>query len=201
MKNNTWFPVVYMFIVTAVFSSILLGLSDYTHDKIESNARLAFEVAALEALDLTGDMNKVEIHDFFTANLIEKDGYYVYSTDNKVQAYAVPIDGKGFWNEIKGIVGVKPDKRTIIKVSFYEQSETPGLGAEIVKPFFRNQFEKKTLAADKAMPLEIKPFGVETNNSEISAITGATQTCTRLNKFMNEDLSKWIEKVESEDTK
>ena len=198
MKNNTWFPVVYMFIITAVLSAILLGLSDYTRDRIELNAKLAFESATLEALGLSEGKSQNEIHEIFAAQISETDGYYTYKDNGQLKAYAVPVSGKGFWADIKGIIGVAADKKTVIGISFYEQSETPGLGAEIVKPAFRNQFPDKVLDSSNNMPLEIKSFGSENTDSQVAAITGATQTCTRLNRFMNENLKEWLTKVESE---
>ncbi len=198
MKNKPWFPIVYMFIITAVLSTILLGLSDYTRARIESNAELAFESAVLEALNLAQGKDQNAIHQFFTEKITQMDDYFIYSENDQILAYALEISGKGFWADIKGIIAIEADKKTIIGISFYEQSETPGLGAEIVKPYFRNQFKGKELDYSANLPLEIRSFGSQTNQSQVSAITGATQTCTRLNDFMNEDLKLWLEKIESE---
>ena len=73
-------------------------------------------------------------------------GAYTLKKDGQMAAYALPFEGQGFWACIRGIVGIAADKKTVTGITFYEQSETPGLGAEIVRPAFRNQFKGKVLA-------------------------------------------------------
>ena len=118
----------------------------------------------------------------------------------EVQGFAVVVRGKGFWAPIEGVIGVAVDKRTITAIAFYEQNETPGLGAEITKPAFVNQFEGLRLGPIEG-PIGIKPFGAELAGNEVHAISGATQTCTRLETLINNDLSKWLVGVAGEDVK
>jgi len=68
------------------------------------------------------------------------------------------FEGQGFWARIRGIVGIAADRKTVTGITFYEQSETPGLGAEIVRPAFRNQFKGKLLAP-KERPITMRRPG------------------------------------------
>ncbi len=194
MKDNPFFAVIYMFLVTAVLSSVVIGFASFTHDKVEANKQLAFEKAILEVFSLAEDKASVELHDTFIKSIrgFDSSGENVssYVIDEKVVGYAIPVSGKGFWAKIKGVVGVDTDKTTITGVAFYEQNETPGLGAEITMHDFRNQFAGKKIAAS-GKPIEIKPVGSELNDNSVHAISGATQTCTRLEKLINDDLTQW----------
>ena len=108
-------------------------------------------------------------------------------------AYALPVSGQGFWAPIKGIIGLKADRRTITGIAFYEQNETPGLGAQITTSAFTSQFKGKVLSwGDKA--LNIRPPGAPLGASDVEAVTGATQTSTRLEKILNDALTEWHSK-------
>ena len=197
MKTNGWFAVVYMFILTAVFSSIIIGVSRATRDKVEANKQIAFEDAVIWALPYQSyyDPNDlgISVHEIFVRYIAKNpkvSGAYVYIRDDGLKFYVLPIEGKGFWAPIKGVIGIAPDKKTITGIAFYEQNETPGLGGQITTREFRSQFiNKKLVDGDK--PIRIMPAGTPLKANEVHAITGATQTSTRLEKLINEDLAEW----------
>ncbi len=190
MKDKPYFAVVYMFAVTAFFSTILIGFAKLTRGRVEANKQIAFENAVLQVFpDIKANTN-TDVHAVFTEQFEPINKGYIYRKDGQIAGYAVPVDGQGFWAPIKGIVGVAPDKKTITGIAFYEQSETPGLGARIVEPDFRDAFIGKKLAEGERL-IRIRPDGTTLNNSEVHAITGATQTCVRLEKLINEGLVQW----------
>ena len=192
MKDKPFFAVVYMFIVTAFFSAVLIGFARLTQDRVEANRQIAFEKAVLEVFPEITAKSSQEIHSIFTERFVEKKelGAWLYYKDHQLAGYAVPVEGQGFWAPIKGIVGVTVDKRMITGIAFYEQSETPGLGARIIEPDFCDAFTGKQLAEGER-PLGIRPAGSTLNNSEVHSITGATQTCVRLEKLINDGLIQW----------
>jgi Na+-transporting NADH:ubiquinone oxidoreductase subunit C len=183
-----------MFFVTAFFSSIVIGFARFTNERVQANRGLAFEKAVLEVFSMAQGKTAAQLH----AEYLEKIQLLADSQnvcvlkgpENKVEGYAVTVAGKGFWAPIKGIIGFAPDRKTITGIAFYEQNETPGLGAEIVKPAFRKQFKNKIIA-ESGKSIGIKPFGSELADNEVHAITGATQTCTRLELLINESLAEW----------
>ena len=190
MKDKPFFAIVYMFVVTAFFSSILIGFSRLTRDRVEANLTIAFEKAVLEVIPEISATTNAQIHQIFTEQFELSSGGYVYRNNGQVAGYAVPVEGQGFWATIKGIIGIAPDKQTITGVAFYEQSETPGLGARIVEPDFCGAFTGKKLAEGERL-IGIRPDGTTLNNSEVHSITGATQTCVRLEKLINDGLAQW----------
>ena len=125
MKDKPFFAIVYMFVVTAFFSSILIGFSRLTRYRVEANLTIAFEKAVLEVIPEISATTNAQIHQIFTEQFELSSGGYVYRNNGQVAGYAVPVEGQGFWATIKGIIGIAPDKQTITGVAFYEQSETP----------------------------------------------------------------------------
>ncbi len=192
MKNKPFFAVVYMFIVTAFFSSILILFAQLTRERVEANKQLAFEKAVLAVFPETAGVEKKNIHTVFVEQFTEDktSGAWLWKPSGKLSGYAVPIEGKGFWASIKGIVGVTIDRQTITGIAFYEQSETPGLGARIVEPDFCGQFVDRKIAAGDS-PIGIKPPSETLKDNQVHAITGATQTCVRLEILMNDGLKQW----------
>jgi len=194
MKDKPWYAVAYMFCVTAFFSFLVIGLARVTAGRVQANEQLALEKAVLKALGLAERRTAAQIHQTFidqVRSLPDGAGYELIE-NGAITGYAVRVAGKGFWAPVAGIIGLKPDRQTVAGIAFYEQNETPGLGAEITRPAFRRQFEGLKLGSGEK-PIEIKPFGSELADNEVHAISGATQTCTRLEKLINDDLKQWLE--------
>ncbi|MHC4736761.1 MAG: FMN-binding protein, partial [Planctomycetota bacterium] len=95
---------------------------------------------------------------------------------------------------IKGIIGIKADRRTITGIAFYEQNETPGLGAEITGHPFRDQFRGKEISVS-GEPINIRRPGTTLSSNDVHAVTGATQTCNRVENIINNTLKKWRTEV------
>ena len=202
MKERLFFPPLYMFIVTAISGSLLIGLGTYTAPQIEANQQLAFERAVLSVFELD-EGPAAQFHKQFLDRFQKRQApgfgtFYTRRDGEQLTGYAVPFEGQGFWAPIRGVIGLKPDGQTISGLAFYEQSETPGLGAEIVKPYFRNAFRGKVLdTGDK--PLRLVPPGESPAGNEVHAITGATQTCTRLEDILNDTIRRWREARSSQE--
>ena len=200
MQEKWWFPIVYMFLITAFFSSIVIGFSYVTSARVEANENFAFEKAVLMALpDLYNkEKSRSELHRTFVERISSPDetsgGAYTLKDAGQIAAYALPISGQGFWAPIKGVIGIKADRLTITGIAFYEQNETPGLGAQITKDIFKNQFNGKIISSS-GKPVNMKRPGDVLGKSDVYAVTGATQTSTRLEKIINDALTNWLSKL------
>ena len=196
MLDKWWFPIGYMFVMTAFFSSIVIGFAQFTGDRVEANQYLAFEKAVIAVLPglLDPQDSRLELHRKFVELVSQPDdksgGACTLAQEGKIVAYALPISGQGFWAPIKGVVGLKEDRRTITGIAFYEQNETPGLGAQITTATFTSQFKGKVLSLGDR-PLNFRPPGAPLGESDVHAVTGATQTSTRLEKIINDGLAQW----------
>ena len=197
MRDKSWFPTIYMFLMMAFFSSIIIGFSQVTRARVEANADLAFEKAVLTILPGLFDAgtSRTELHRRFVERVTSPDkksgGAYTLKDSGQTVAYALPISGQGFWAPIKGVIGIKADRQTITGIAFYEQNETPGLGAQITKDAFRSQFNGKVISST-GKPLNLKRPSDVLGKSDVHAVTGATQTSTRLEKIINDALKNWL---------
>ena len=61
----------------------------------------------------------------------------------KPEGYVFPVNGYGLWDAIYGYLALKPDGDTVIGISWYDQKETPGLGANIAEPYWQALFPGK----------------------------------------------------------
>lgn len=200
IREKPWFPVLFMFIVTAAFSTVVIGLTRLTSERVEANEKLAFEKAVLSVLPDVDEqsMGRLELHRKFVDTVKEPEeatgGAYTARKNGQIAAYVLPISGRGFWAPIKGVMGIEPDGRTITGIAFYQQNETPGLGAEITKQPFKSQFKNKEISTE-GKPLTMKRPGETLGSNEFHAVTGATQTSVRVERIINSALKQWQDKM------
>ena len=71
--------------------------------------------------------------------------YPIYKrvSNNITEGYSIPISGKGLWGTMFGYFSIEPDGSTAKGITFYQHIETPGLGGEVDKPWFQNNFAGK----------------------------------------------------------
>ncbi len=200
IREKAYFSVVYMFCLTAFFSTIVIGFTRVTVERVDANEKLAFEKAVLSVLPELYEegLSGMEMHRRFTDSVTEPDDStgtaYTFRKNGQIFAYILPVSGQGFWAPIRGVIGVSAEKKTITGAAFYQQNETPGLGAEIAKPAFTRQFAGRVIATGNA-PINIKRPGTELGESDVHAVTGATQTSTRLEKLINDGLNEWLSQM------
>lgn len=99
--------------------------------------------------------------------------------DNGETKYILPVYGAGLWGPIWGYVAVDSDGCTIYGAYFAHQGETPGLGAEIEKPAFCDQFEGKQLIKnDEFLPVTVVKAGQKPTGNEdyVDGVSGGTIT-------------------------
>ena len=122
---------------------------------------------------------------------------YQSSENDKVTGYAIPIAGKGLWGTMYGYFAIEPDAETVKGITFYKHKETPGLGAEVDKDWFKNNFvgKKLTNKNGELVSIEvIKGYVSDTDPDaphKVDGISGATITGTGLTTFLKSDLQKY----------
>ncbi len=118
---------------------------------------------------------------------------YLWEENGDVRRYAFPISGYGLWSTIYGYIALETDLATIAGITFYEHGETPGLGAEIERPWFREQFKGKVLYQD-GEPVEFKVAKGRADvqypdriDHAVDGISGATFTGQGVAEFITRD--------------
>jgi Na+-transporting NADH:ubiquinone oxidoreductase subunit C len=125
--------------------------------------------------------------------------YILKDNEPGIKAYILPIETKGLWGTIHGYLSVKNDGETIVGFSVYQHSETPGLGGEIEKKWFQDDFVGKKLVnihgdfvavavvkgkVDTSVPASNRP-------NYVDGISGATLTGKFLSQGLKEILSAY----------
>lgn len=116
---------------------------------------------------------------------------YLYEDpETQEKQVAIHVAGKGLWSTIKGYMALEQDLSTIAGIVFYEHAETPGLGGEIEKPYFQDQFKgKRWLDGDTVKPFRVMKPGGELDAHAVDGITAATMTCIGVERFLNQDFA------------
>ncbi len=113
------------------------------------------------------------------------------------EGYAIPISGKGLWSTLYGYLAIHPDGKTVKGITFYKHGETPGLGGEVDKRWFTDNFKGKSLFSDDGTLVSIAVVrGVvdgesKTVQHQVDGISGATMTGKGLTNFLLSDLKKY----------
>lgn len=108
--------------------------------------------------------------------------------------YVVPVYGAGLWGPIWGYVAFDANGNTIYGAYFAHQGETPGLGAEIEKPKFQEQFRNKDIfAADgQFQSVQVVKKGQEpAEGAYVNAISGGTITSQGVSKMLENSLAPY----------
>ncbi len=116
---------------------------------------------------------------------------FIATLDNGETCYIVPLRGKGLWGPIWGYIALKDDLNTVIGAVFDHKGETPGLGAEIVTPKFRQQFVGEKIYDENGQFVSIKVVkgGAKPDDIHgVDAISGGTITSRGVSKMLYDNL-------------
>ena len=119
---------------------------------------------------------------------------YKFVGDDAQVRYIVPLSGAGLWGAIWGYVSIDANGSTLYGAYFSHASETPGLGAEIEKPDFQEQFQDKNLFEDgEFKPVEVMKAGQKPTNGAdyVDAISGGTITSKGVQSMLNDCLTDY----------
>ena len=141
----------------------------------------------------------------------DKDLYPIYEWKNndQIKSYIIPISGKGLWSTLYGYLAIEPDGSTIKGITFYKHGETPGLGGEVEKQWFTDNFISKKIINDQneLVSITIVRGKVKDQIPEdeqyhyVDGISGATLTGRGVTRFLKTNLKEYepfFEKVREE---
>lgn len=114
-------------------------------------------------------------------------------TDNGMK-YILPVYGAGLWGPIWGYVSIDSNGTEVYGAYFGHQGETPGLGAEIEKPSFSNQFEGKHVINSEGQffPIAVVKTGKEpADGNYVHAISGGTITSSGVQAMLTSSLEPY----------
>jgi len=197
--------VVYMFAISILFASLVSAVNHFNEKTIAANQALKLQSIILQVLGIADDkdisdetISRLFLERVKNINVGERTLYVGYDEDGRtIRGYAFPVGGPGFWGPIQGMVGVSPDAAQILGIAFYKHSETPGLGGRITEDWFENQFDGLPLhpiEGDRKI-FYLRPEGTAKAPNELDAITGATNTSSAVEVFLNDELDYFLKEL------
>lgn len=126
---------------------------------------------------------------------------YVCTLPDGSTKYILPVYGAGLWGPIWGYVAIDANGSTIYGAYFSHESETPGLGAEIAKPAFYDQFnpeakDSKTLnlfTDNGFLPIEVVKSGQKPADGAdyVNGVSGGTITSKGVSTMLADCLTPY----------
>jgi Na+-transporting NADH:ubiquinone oxidoreductase subunit C len=108
----------------------------------------------------------------------EQAPVYLVMDGSEIEQVILPVEGAGLWATMYGFLAVENDGQTARGLRFYDHGETPGLGDQIDKPAWREQWQGKKLFGPDGKPqiTIVKGYAPDDSDHEIDGLAGATLT-------------------------
>lgn len=238
MHSNNY-TLFFVFIVTVVLGTMLSFTKDSVKDLQDQNLKADVQKTILRSLNfdesllLTNESIEETFKSSIDAKCVSVEGeivdcnieevdieknedtlpIYIRMDNDEVQGIALPIAGKGLWSTIFGYIALNPDTDSVLGIQFYKHGETPGLGGEVEKKWFTDNFvnhpfkqpngeiqyipKKIRDKSGKIVSIKVVKGGVdysESNTSsihQVDGISGATVTADGVTDFLLEDLLRY----------
>jgi Na+-transporting NADH:ubiquinone oxidoreductase subunit C len=225
MHSNRY-TLFFVFIITVVLGTLLSVTKENLKLKQEDNLRADVNKTILRSLDFSEEednpWSNEKVEEIFNNSIvglcvdsegnkidnivleeidIEKDierlPVYLKVIDDELQGVALPVAGKGLWSTLFGYIALAPDLDTVLGIQFYKHGETPGLGGEVEKEWFTNNFVGKKIRNVEGEIIGIKVLKGKVDDSkedaihQVDGISGATVTSNGVTIFLKDDLKRY----------
>lgn len=160
-------PTVVLTVICVVCASLLAGAQSQLGERVERQIDLFVRGPALERLF---DVPAAEILNnkvIVSVGGVTYPVFYLLDGDEPVRLAIEATGAGGHGGDIVMLIGIDLDTESLLGMDVVSHSETPGLGARIVEPAFRSQWEGLAAA---------EPVALAAEGGAIDALTGATIT-------------------------
>ena len=169
-------------------------IDKYFYDNIDTliinTNGLIIDNISINDLDESENKQTGEIKYFYDNN-----EYLPFYIESKKNVMIIPISGKGLWSSLYGYFAIDSNNYSTVKgITFYAHGETPGLGAEISKKWFQDNFiDKEIFTLDNMLNsiTVIKGKAQDSNKYEVDGISGATITSNGVTELLKRDLQRF----------
>ncbi|NLJ81057.1 MAG: FMN-binding protein [Firmicutes bacterium] len=184
MNDSYGYTIVFMLVLSAVFTTVLAVTQGAYLPVISENERNVERKAILKVLNIEPGPSASSVFEerVVPAAVGDWDAYLAYDDGGHPLGYAFPLNGQGLWGSIRGFIGISPGFDRLLGLEFVEQNETPGLGGRIDEAWFKNQFQGLELRAGEDIA-----YG-----SGLDAITGATSSSQAVLSLLNAAIAELL---------
>ena len=196
--NSNAYTIIYATIIVVIVAVLLALVSQVLSPRQEANRLLDQQKQILVALNQNYDnTDPAALYLSLVNDTIDVNGAPVFVANIEGNTkYVLKLHGAGLWGGIGGYLALDADKNTIYGINFNHESETPGLGAEIVTEKFRSQFPGKHIrnAAGEVVSVAVLKAGkVADGQEQVDALSGATITCDGVSTMIATNLAEYAE--------
>ncbi len=198
--DSNVYTIIYATVLVVIVAVALAVVSQVLSPRQQANALLDKQKQILVALnqDIDAVANPAALYKELCQDTIAcgNTEVYVFNVDSATK-YVLRLHGQGLWGGIGGYLALNDDKNTVFGINFNHESETPGLGAEIVTEKFRSQFVGKHIkdATGAIRSIAVLKVGksAEEGQEQVDAYAGATITSTGVNDMLATNLEEYRE--------
>ena len=196
--NSNAYTIIYATIIVVIVAVLLALVSQVLSPRQAANKLLDTQKQILVALNQDySNTDPAALYLSLVNDTIDVNGAPVYVANIEGDTkYILKLHGAGLWGGIGGFLALDADKNTIYGINFNHESETPGLGAEIVTEKFRSQFPGKHIknAAGEVVSVAVLKAGkLAEGQEQVDALSGATITCDGVSTMLATNLAEYAE--------
>lgn len=126
------------------------------------------------------------------AGLSRREKYakvYLVEDSDGLQKVILPVHGYGLWGTLYGFLALSSDLNTVVGIGYYDHKETPGLGAEVDNPNWKQLWSGKKIyneSGDVAIDVVKGAVSAGSPGAEykIDGLSGATLTSVGVENMM-----------------
>ncbi len=187
--GNTLFVAIGVSLVCSILvaSAAIILKPRQLQNEEEFRQRIILDVAGLyePGADIAALYSSIEERSIAFASG-EQAPVYLVMDGPQIEQVILPVEGAGLWATMYGFLAVENDGNTVRGLRFYAHGETPGLGDQVDKPAWREQWPGKKLYGPDGEPrIEvIKGLAPDDSDYEIDGLAGATLTGRGVSNFV-----------------
>ena len=154
--------------VEAVEQELEISFTDYDQRKAAKDPALSSALNDLE------DIASIHRREHFSL-------LYLLRSESGIDRIVLPVHGYGLWSTLYGFLALEADGNTVSGITFYEHTETAGLGGEVDNPAWKAKWPGKQIyASNGGVAMRVIKGAVDPNAAEaihqVDGLSGATLT-------------------------
>ncbi len=154
--------------VEAVEQELEISFVDYDQRKAAKDPALSSALSDLE------DIASINRREHFSL-------IYLLRSDAGIDRIVLPVHGYGLWSTLYGFLALEADGNTVSGITFYEHTETAGLGGEVDNPAWKAKWPGKQIYAGSGdVAMRVIKGAVDPSSAEaihqVDGLSGATLT-------------------------
>lgn len=195
MKKSFAYPIIFMALLTGLFTFILAFLNETTAERVALLQETDLRLKVLYSFGIevtTEDATEIEklFNEKIEEEVVDDTTIFVAKENGEKLGYAFPVSGPGLWGTINAYAAITPDYNELLGIAFIKHDETPGLGGRIEEEIYLEQFQGLDLTTSTG---GVYVVNNPAPNGNIDAIAGATLTSNAVAKILNEDIDSFIQ--------